>query len=144
MKLVKTYNEEAVHTGWVDAYRRDAAQDAFNDRIMDRILDVVKPEPDALVLDAGCGTGNHTTRILKRGYRCVAVDISQHVQSRAAEQLDAMGLGGKAMMTTHALEELGFGDNMSCCETGWPPCHPRSQSSISRDGARAYGAGGSL
>ncbi len=111
MKLVKTYNEEAVHTGWVDAYRRDAAQDAFNDRIMDRILDVVKPEPDALVLDAGCGTGNHTTRILKRGYRCVAVDISQHVQSRAAEQLDAMGLGGKAMMTTHALEELGFGDN---------------------------------
>ena len=110
MKLVKTYSEEAVHTGWVDAYRSDKVQDAFNERIMDRILNFVKPAPDALILDAGCGTGNHTTRILRRGYRCVAVDISHHIQATAAERLDKMGLGGKAMMTTHALEELGFKD----------------------------------
>jgi ubiquinone/menaquinone biosynthesis C-methylase UbiE len=112
VKLVKTYSQDEVHTGWVTAYRKDSVQDAFNDRILDRILHIVNAPQDALVLDAGCGTGNHTKRLLRRGYRCVAVDISHTVQAQARTALEEAGLASNAIMATHALEELGFKDNV--------------------------------
>jgi SAM-dependent methyltransferase len=52
--------------------------------MFDRILSYMVG-PKSLFLDAGCGRGDHATRLLKRGYRGFGIDISATVVRRAKE-----------------------------------------------------------
>jgi ubiquinone/menaquinone biosynthesis C-methylase UbiE len=51
--------------------------------------------PDSLVLDAGCGTGRHTLRLVQLGHRVIGVDASESMLDRARQKLpDATFLVG--------------------------------------------------
>ncbi|MBX3166797.1 MAG: class I SAM-dependent methyltransferase [Candidatus Eremiobacteraeota bacterium] len=52
--------------------------------MLDEIVDGLGLERAELVLDAGCGSGNLTRRLLNRGYRVHAVDSSPGMLQRAA------------------------------------------------------------
>jgi SAM-dependent methyltransferase len=67
-------------------------------------------EPGAVVLDAGCGTGNHSVRLAGRGYRTAAVDISEGALRQARSAALELGLSGRLSFLCQELENLSFRD----------------------------------
>lgn len=110
--LRQTYLQDEVHDRWETVYRGDPLLDRFNDRIMDRLLKYAQPPPNALFLDAGCGAGDHSLRLARRGYRCVGVDLSERVLSRARARILQAGLNAKVVLVCQALEDLAFADGL--------------------------------
>ena len=106
MKLDDTYEKREIHDAWESIYRGDPLLDRRNDAIMDRILKLVRPAQDATFLDAGCGVGDHTARIARKGYRCIGVDISSTILKQARERMKALGLDERTSFRNEALEEL--------------------------------------
>lgn len=110
MDMSATYADKAIHEDWESVYRTNPLQDQFNDLIMDRVMKLLDPPPDALFLDAGCGSANHTARIARRGFRCVGADISGYVLKKAEEKIAAAGLQAKASFSLQNLEAMSFED----------------------------------
>src|SRR5262245_46763356 len=75
---------------------------------MDRIMDYLRPRPGARFLDAGCGIGDHTARIARRGYECVGMDISPTILEKAEERMRAFGLSSRVRFTRQALEDMSL------------------------------------
>jgi ubiquinone/menaquinone biosynthesis C-methylase UbiE len=99
-----------VHAAWEAVYRRDRRQQRFQERTLARIVRWLGLPAGSRVLDAGCGTGEHTVRLAELGYRCVGVDVSPRVLWQAAELARARGLGSRIRFQSEALEELPFPD----------------------------------
>src|SRR5947208_2299738 len=108
MELKTTYESDAIHKSWVEVYRKHPGMDRLNERLIDRMLEVVKPAPDALFLDAGCGSGKHLLEIARRGYRCIGVDISESVLRTAEAAIADRGLQSLASIRCQSLEHLDF------------------------------------
>ncbi len=115
MDLKQTYENPIIHEMWRSAYRTNPLQARFNERILDRVLDLMTPAPECLFLDAGCGTGDHSLRIARRGYRCVGVDMSQHVLDQARLNSAKMGFQGRVSFACQKLQQLGFDDGTFDC-----------------------------
>lgn len=56
--------------------------------IVDRIVHHLSPKDDGIYLDLGCGTGNYTIALHKRGYKVVGLDPSEPMLSQAHEKCD--------------------------------------------------------
>jgi ubiquinone/menaquinone biosynthesis C-methylase UbiE len=110
MDMRETYANGGIHEGWEAVYRSNTLQDEFDELIMDRVMKLLDPAPGALFLDAGCGSGSHTVRIARRGFRCVGADISSYVLKKAGEKVAAAGLQAKASVSLQNLEALSFED----------------------------------
>jgi ubiquinone/menaquinone biosynthesis C-methylase UbiE len=78
---------------------------------MDRIIRLFKPAPGSLVLDAGCGVGDHTVRIARHGLECVGVDISEAILREARAKIAAEGLDQSVSFQPEKLERLSFPDD---------------------------------
>jgi ubiquinone/menaquinone biosynthesis C-methylase UbiE len=111
MTLKETYDKATIHDRWESIYRGGTIQNSLNDQIMDRMMHYVKPTRGALFLDAGCGIGDHSIRIARRGFRCVGVDISEFILKRARENVRKAGLESRISFVCQALEELAFLNN---------------------------------
>ncbi len=110
MELKDTYADRAIHEKWESVYRASSYQNDFNDRIMERIMGLLAPSPGSLFLDAGCGVGDHSARIARRGLRCVGVDISEAILEDARAKIAREGLEGRVSFQTERLEQLSFPD----------------------------------
>jgi 2-polyprenyl-3-methyl-5-hydroxy-6-metoxy-1,4-benzoquinol methylase len=106
--LKETYDKAAIHDRWESIYRTDPIQDKLNDEIMERMMHYAKPSRGGLFLDAGCGIGDHSIRIAKRGFRCIGADISEFILKEAKENARKAGLESKISFVCQALEELAF------------------------------------
>jgi ubiquinone/menaquinone biosynthesis C-methylase UbiE len=104
------FQSREVHETWEAVYRRDRLKQRFHERTLARILRWLDLPPGSRVLDAGCGTGEHTIRLAERGYRCVGVDVSPHVLEQAAERARARGLSAGVDFACEALEGLPYPD----------------------------------
>jgi ubiquinone/menaquinone biosynthesis C-methylase UbiE len=111
MNLEKTFAASRIHEEWVSVYRSDPIQNRFNDQIMDRLMGYLNPRPDAVFLDAGCGTGEHAVRIAQRGYACIGVDISERVLCSAWKKAEESDLRFSLSFVCQSLESLAFPDN---------------------------------
>ena len=112
INLKGTYVENDLHRKWESVYRQNPIQDIFNDKIMDRILKYISPEPNALILDAGCGAAYHSVGMVKRGYQCVGVDISENVLKEGSEIILKHGFKSKMSFVCQDLEDLSFKDEV--------------------------------
>lgn len=54
--------------------------------ITERLYQNLRPDPEGLYLDIGCGTGNYTTSLQKRGLRFIGIDPSSHMLRKARER----------------------------------------------------------
>jgi ubiquinone/menaquinone biosynthesis C-methylase UbiE len=108
--LKDTYEQPEIHEKWESVYRRGPLQGKFNDRLMDRIMEQLSLEPNALFLDAGCGTGDHSIRIARHGFRCVCVDLSDNVLAKARKNVFESGYASKVTFHCESLENLSFSD----------------------------------
>jgi SAM-dependent methyltransferase len=107
-ELKETYADPEIHRRWEDVYRGNRRLDRLTDAILARALALAGPRVDALFLDAGCGIGAHTRRIVGRGHRCVGIDISPHVLRQAVRQGNP-ALANRIGYAASALERLPFG-----------------------------------
>jgi 2-polyprenyl-3-methyl-5-hydroxy-6-metoxy-1,4-benzoquinol methylase len=108
VRLDKTYARSQIHDQWEAVYRGNPLLDRLNDVIMDRIIECIQPPPRARVLDAGCGIGDHTARLARRGYECVGVDISPTILQRASDKIHALGLASRVRFVCQALEDMAL------------------------------------
>jgi SAM-dependent methyltransferase len=59
---------------------------------VDFLIDVLELEPEASVLDVGCGTGRHGIELARRGYKVTGVDISEGMLKEAARRAEQTGV----------------------------------------------------
>jgi SAM-dependent methyltransferase len=64
--------------------------------------------PDGPVLDLGCGTGTHAVRMARRGFRVVAVDLTNAGVTAARRRIKSEGLAGEFVVAD--AEQLPFRD----------------------------------
>ena len=81
--LKGTYQLKQVHERWRKVYVFDLLQGQLNDRLWNIFLSTSRVAPGGHWLDAGCGSGDHSIRLLRRGYRCTSLDISTMVLHHA-------------------------------------------------------------
>jgi ubiquinone/menaquinone biosynthesis C-methylase UbiE len=108
VELKQTYENDKIHESWESVYRLNPLQDRFNEALLDRHLRLLRPGPDALFLDAGCGVGYHALALARRGFRCVGVDISETILESARKNARSMGLENRARFECQMLEALSF------------------------------------
>ena len=63
-----------------DTYDRTRRADP---RIAERLVSLIKSVPGTFVLDIGCGTGNYTSALTKRGLKMVGLDLSRNMLAMA-------------------------------------------------------------
>ena len=76
-------------------------------------------DPDALVLDAGGGTGRWTIRMARKGCKVILVDISEGTLKIAAEKVKKEGLQNKVTIKEGDITKTGYADetfDMILCE----------------------------
>lgn len=108
MRLNSTYAKPEIHDNWESIYRGNPLLDRLNDQIMDRIIDYLRPCSGAKFLDAGCGIGDYTARIARRGYECVGMDISPTILEKAEKRMHDFGLSSRVRFTCQAIEDMSI------------------------------------
>lgn len=63
-------------------YNETRKADAY---LVDRIVSLLDPNPNDLLLDIGCGTGNYTKALNKLGYNIIGIDPSKEMLSKASD-----------------------------------------------------------
>lgn len=78
------------------------------------------PKPIQSILEFGCGTGNITCELAKKGFDMTAVDLSENMLTVADEKADAMGLKNIRFfmgdMSNFAISEQ-FDAVICCCDS---------------------------
>lgn len=80
-RYAQKYDEEAHISGWSDH--------GLNRRVItfERTLRSANLEPNALVLDLGCGAGTYCRLLAKKGYKVVGLDYSLETLKKAAKKI---------------------------------------------------------
>lgn len=68
-----------------------------------RLVEVASPLPPGTALDLGCGEGGDAIWLAERGWRVVAVDISDAALARAAEDAEQRGVRDRIDFQQHDL-----------------------------------------
>ncbi|MBE0520170.1 methyltransferase domain-containing protein, partial [Candidatus Bathyarchaeota archaeon] len=79
----------------------------------------VPVDPDALVLDAGGGTGRWAIRMARKGCKVVLMDVSEKMLKIAAEKVKEEGLQHKITIKKGDITKTGYADetfDMILCE----------------------------
>lgn len=62
------------------------------EQVVDLIETLADPEPEASVLDVGCGRGRHARALARRGYRVTGIDLSERSIEQARARTEEAGL----------------------------------------------------
>jgi len=79
----------------------------------------VPTEPNALVLDAGGGTGRWAIRMAKKGCKVILMDISNEMLKVAAKRVEKEGIQHKIIIKRADITKTGYADetfDMILCE----------------------------
>jgi len=108
--------------------KRSSSYDSTFDMLYFKLFDVitwkyiepyVPVDPDALVLDAGGGTGRWAIRMARKGCRVVLMDVSEKMLKIAAEKVKEEGLQHKITIKKGDITKTGYADetfDMILCE----------------------------
>jgi SAM-dependent methyltransferase/alkylhydroperoxidase family enzyme len=72
-----------------DAERYDRARPGYPDELFDDLCDLAHLGPGSRVLEIGCGTGQATVPLARRGFTVVAVELGAHLAAIARRNLAA-------------------------------------------------------
>jgi ubiquinone/menaquinone biosynthesis C-methylase UbiE len=95
---------------WAQDYYEPAAL-RYYDRAIAKMLRLLDPRPGSLVIDAGCGTGVHSIRAAKLGFKVRALDISGVVLQTARRNAQEAGVGDRIEFEQADLTHLPFADS---------------------------------
>jgi len=97
-----------IHDKWKAVYRTAENSD-FYDLACQGIAEYFY-KIDGPVLDAGCGTGEKTSRLMELGYDVIGVDITPVVLNEARAKLQAINHNDRAKLVQADLTNLAFPD----------------------------------
>lgn len=107
-RVVGTLSTSGIHDQWERRYRTPV-NERFYELVFDELMSLIAPlGPDARFLDAGCGIGAHSARLARRGFSVDAIDASERILERAADNLDSQGLSGRVTLRRGNLLELPY------------------------------------
>jgi 2-polyprenyl-3-methyl-5-hydroxy-6-metoxy-1,4-benzoquinol methylase len=99
-----------IHQKWISSYR-NKENEAFFNSAFNKIIKLCSISKQDKILDAGCGSGNHATRMAKKGYNITAIDFSESVLKIAQQNLIELNLLDKVTLQQEDLTALSFADN---------------------------------
>lgn len=82
----------------------------FYDLAVARMIDAMGVPPEATVLDAGCGPGEHSIRVARLGRRVHAIDISELMLQEARRRVECAGVGSMVQFQQQDLTRLDLPD----------------------------------
>ncbi len=81
-------------------------------KLLDQVVEEVSRYSDSgIILDAGCGTGNFSMALAKRGYDVVGIDRTEGMLKRAKGKKKNAGIKNMELLKLDLEEELAFPDN---------------------------------
>lgn len=83
----------------------------FYEEVCDYIVSFLSPPKDALVLDAGCGSGVKSLLLAKRGFIVNGVDFSEIPLRKARENVKLARLQDKITFESADILSLPFTEN---------------------------------
>lgn len=86
-----TLQGSAVHQVWEDHFRTPRSEQ-FYEKAFDWIAAHCQCPTPATALDVGCGIGQHSMRLARRGFRVVAADFSPDRVAAARQNIERSGL----------------------------------------------------
>lgn len=109
-KEVKSTLEKIdIHEEWVKHYRT-SENEPFYDMAFDYIVKALGAPKDSVILDVGCGTGQQSIRLAKRGFKCFAVDFSKAALNMARVNVKNRGLNERITIQCEDITSLSFKD----------------------------------
>ncbi|QOV90246.1 class I SAM-dependent methyltransferase [Humisphaera borealis] len=103
------FDNEEVYRAWASDYYSPLTQRLY-DRSVHRMLQQLAPPPGGMVLDAGCGTGVHSVRAARAGFRVQGVDVSRVALSIALQNAREEGVAERIRYSRADLTRLPFAD----------------------------------
>ena len=79
---------------------------------IESLFERLQLEPPASILDIGCGTGEHSIRLLEKGHRVVGIDVSQHMLEKARSKVAERNLSGQFYLQD--MRGIELGDEFDC------------------------------
>ncbi len=81
-------------------------------RLLEQVVEEVSKYSDkGIILDAGCGTGNFSMALAKRGYDVVGIDYTEGMLKRAKRKKKNAGIKNIELLKLDLEKELVFPDN---------------------------------
>lgn len=103
------FEDLGLFEGWDRDYYHPAAI-PFYDRAIKRMLRELQCPPNAPILDAGCGPGEHSIRVAREGYHVCAIDVSETVLDEAHRRAAAAGVADRISFQQADLTHLDLDD----------------------------------
>lgn len=96
-----------VHEEWAKHYRTPENEPFFK-LAFDYITRVLDAPRGSIILDAGCGTCQHSIRLANRGFRCYAIDFSEAILMKARANIKDRGLQTQITVQREDITSLSF------------------------------------
>ena len=81
-------------------------------KLLEQVVEEVSKHSDkGRILDAGCGTGNFSIALAKRGYDVVGIDYTEGMLNRAKGKKENAGIKNMELLKLDLEKELAFPDN---------------------------------
>jgi len=107
--MANVFEEKATVEQWDADYYQPKGLKLYDWAVAD-MLRLMEVEPNATVLDAGCGPGVHSARVARAGHRVVAIDISSTMLSQARERVAKLQLTDRVTFFRKDLTKLDLAD----------------------------------
>ena len=92
---------------WDEDYYPPSAR-RYYDRAVAQMLEYLHAGPDHVVLDAGCGPGEHVIRVARAGCRVHAIDVSVRALEEAQRRVATAGVGERVTFARADLTRLPY------------------------------------
>ena len=110
-KHVKSFLQKPdIHNRWDSSYYIPE-NEKFYEQAFTYITNYLNAPPNSTILDAGCGSCEHSVRLANRGFFVHSVDFSESVLKRGKAKVKAKGLEPKVRIQTKDLCALSFQNN---------------------------------
>lgn len=109
-EIKETLANPDLHEKWESTYRK-GMNVGFYEEVCDYIVSFLSPPKDALVLDAGCGSGVKSLLLAKRGFIVNGVDFSEIPLRKARENVKLARLQDKITFESADILSLPFTEN---------------------------------
>jgi SAM-dependent methyltransferase len=138
------FEQRATVESWDHDYYHPIAE-RYYDRAIATMLGLMGAGAGARVLDAGCGPGVHSLRVVRAGCRVCAVDNSQTMLQEAQSRIAGAGLGSAVEFRREDLTRMTFPDASFRYVFSWGVIiHIREVDSALDELARVVEPGGKL
>jgi demethylmenaquinone methyltransferase/2-methoxy-6-polyprenyl-1,4-benzoquinol methylase len=134
----------SLYDNWAEQYDSDCRTIpayAHLDEVYDSVLEKYAYEPEDLVVELGCGTGIHSSLLVKKCKNVLAIDISSNCIRLAGEKVEALGLQDRINFVKCDAMHLPIRSTVasSVISLGLLTCHTDGCNQILREISRILG-----